>query len=323
MILVTGASGLLGSHVLKQLLTTEKSVRAIKRGKSNTSWTSDINDKTEWVEADILDFVTLDKAFEKVTKVVHCAAIISFDNSSDAAMHKVNIEGTKNILALCEKHDIQKLIYISSVAALGRSAQKEVITESAKWISSELNTAYGTSKYLAELEVWRASEEGLDTIILNPSVIIGPAEWHSPSTNLFRHVKSGNPMYPTGKLNYVDVRDVAKIAVLFLHTESSGERYILNAGIISYKSFFKLVAITMNKKAPNLKVNPSLAIFVASILRVVRFFTGIKSNITREAVLLSQLNILFSAEKVEKKLNFKFIPIEDSIRWTCKQLENK
>lgn len=323
MILVTGASGLLGSQIIRQLLKTEKSVRATKRSNSNTSWTNDINNKIDWFEADMLDFLGLDKAFEKVTKVVHCAAIISFDNSMDSVMHNVNIEGTKNILALCEKHGIQKLIYISSVAALGRSLQKEVITESAKWVSSELNTAYSMSKYLAELEVWRASEEGLATVILNPSVILGPGEWHSSSTNLFKHVKRGNPMYPTGKLNYVDVRDVAEIAVLFLKNETNGERYILNAGISSFKIFFELVATAMNKKPPFLKVNPALAIFVASIMRVVRFFTGIKSNITREAVLLSHLSILYSAEKVEKKLNFKFIPIEDSVSWTCKQLENK
>jgi len=161
MILVTGASGILGSQIIRKLHTDNKSVRAIKRSTSDISWTKDINDSIEWNETDILDIINLDKAFEGITHVVHCAALISFDNSNDQQMHHVNIEGTKNVLALCEKHHIQKLIYISSVAALGRSSNADIINEDAKWESSNLNTAYANSKYLAELEVWRAQEEPL------------------------------------------------------------------------------------------------------------------------------------------------------------------
>lgn len=323
MILVTGATGIVGSQIVKKLHSLNLSVRALKRTNSDTSWTKELNDNIEWVNADILDIYSLDKAFEKVSFVIHCAAIISFDNSNDNEMHNVNIEGTKNILTLSQKHVIKKLIYISSVAALGRSKEEDLITEKAKWETSKLNTAYANSKYLAELEVWRAAEEGLPTIILNPSVIIGPGDWNRSSTNLFKHVKSGNPMYPIGSLNYVDVRDIAEITSLLLTKDLKGERFILNAGKISYQQFFSLVAKSMNKKAPFLKVSPRLAIFVASILRVVRFLTGIKSNITKEAVVLSQLNILFSAEKVKNELNFSFRTLEDSINWTCEQLENK
>ena len=323
MILVTGASGILGSQIIRELLNANKSVRAIKRKSSDLSWTHDINQNIDWVEANILDIISLEKAFDEITYVIHCAAIVSFDNSNDAHMHQVNVEGTKNILTLSQKYRVEKFIYISSVAALGRSSKADVITEEAKWELSNLNTAYANTKYLAELEVWRAQEEGLPTIILNPSVIIGPGDLSSSSLNLFKHIVKGNPMYPIGGLNYVDVRDVAIIVCQFLSNKDQAERFILNAGIISYKSFFSLVANRMNKKAPFLNVNPSLAIFAASILRVVRFLTGIKSNITREAVLLSRLSILFSAKKVEKRLGYKFRTVEDSIHWTCEQLENK
>lgn len=323
MILVTGASGIVGSQIIRKLHADNKAVRAIKRSSSDVSWTKDINDSIEWVETDILDIIGLDKAFEGITHIVHCAAVVSFDNNNDPKMNNVNIEGTKNVLALCEKYHIQKLIYISSVATLGRPSNDGIVTEDSKWESSTLNTAYANSKYLAELEVWRAQEEGLATVILNPSVIIGPGNWNSSSVNLFKHVKEGNPLYPTGRLNYVDARDVANVANKFLSNNIQAERFILNAGMVSYKSFFSLVGKAMNKKAPFIKVSPSLAIFAASVLKVVKFFTGIKSNITKEAVLLSQLNILFSASKVEKVLDYKFKSVEESISWTCEHLENK
>jgi len=321
MILVTGASGIVGSQIVRQLVDEKKTVRALKRESSDISWLENITNSIDWVDADILDFLSLEKAFEGVTYVVHCAAIVSFDNSNDALMHEINVEGTKNILALCEKYKVQKLVYISSVAALGRSSKTTLITEDAKWIQSSLNTNYAVSKYHAELEVWRAQEEGLQTVILNPSIVIGPGNWSNSSLNLFKYVKNGAPFCPEGSLNYVDVRDVAIITSKFIFNDIQAERFIINAGMISYEHFFKVVAKTMNKKAPNLKLNPTLAIFVASILKVVRFLTGIKTNITKEAVILSRLNILFAADKVEKTLGFKFRAIEDSIQWTYKQLK--
>jgi len=323
MILVTGASGIVGAQLIRTLVDDQKEIKALKRGSSDTSWTSDINNKVEWVEADLLDLYALEKAFDGITHVVHCAAVVSFDNSNDQYMHNVNVEGTKNILALCQKFAIEKLVYISSVAALGRPSKTETISEETKWEASHLNTAYATSKYLAELEVWRAQEEGLPTIILNPSVIIGPGNWNNSSLNLFKHVKNSSVIYPVGSLNYVDVRDVALIANEFLFDTTQGERYILNAGIIAYKTFFELIAIGLDKKAPYLEINPAIAIFVAHILRIVRFLTGIKTSITKEAVKLSQLSVLFSAKKIESELNFRFKLVEDSIGWTCKQLKNK
>lgn len=323
MILVTGASGLVGSQIIRYLLSTNKDVRAIKRKTSNLEWTSDINEFIDWIETDILDIIKLDNAFVGITHVVHCAAIVSFDNSNNEQMHTVNIEGTKNILALCQKYNVQKLIYLSSIAALGRSSKSDEITEEAKWESSTTNSSYGTSKYLAEIEVWRAQEEGLTTLILNPSVIIGPGNWTSSSVKFFKHVKTGNPLYPIGSLNYVDARDVAKIVGLFLYNNIPAERFILNAGTVSYKDFFGLIARAMNKKAPFLKISTSLAIFVAGVLNLVKIFTGIKTNITKEAVLLSLSSKIYSAAKVEKALDYNFKSLDDSIKWTVEQLENK
>ncbi len=323
MILVTGATGIIGAQILRELVRDNKSVKAIKRASSDTSWTRDINDSVEWIISDVLDIINLDKAFEGVTHVIHCAAIVSFDNSSNRSMHTINIEGTKNMLALSQKHNIQKFIHISSVAALGKENNASVVTENTKWETFTLNTAYGVSKYLSELEVWRAQEEGLPTIILNPSVVIGPGNWNKSSVKLIKHVYSKSPFYFAGSLNYVDVRDVAKIATTFLFNKTEKEQYILNAGKTSYKIYFSLIAQAFNIKAPSLKISHTLAIFVASILGIVKFITGITSNINKEAALLNRLTNSFSSAKVEKELNYKFISVENSIKWACEQLENK
>lgn len=323
MILVTGATGIVGSQIVRYLVDQNEQVRAIKRESSDVSWLEDIDNQIDWIEADIMDLVSLENAFEGVTHVVHCAAIVSFDNSNDKLMHKVNVEGTKNVLELCEKFNIQKLIFISSVAALGRNQQDQVITEDAKWVQSPLNTEYAISKYKAELEVWRAQEEGLSTAILNPSIVIGPGNWSNSSLNLFKMVKNGTPIYPTGSVNCVDVRDIAEATHTLLKNKIEGERFILNASMISYKTFFDLVAKAMNKKPPRIKVTPGLATFAASLLRIVRFFTGMKTNITRESVMLSQLNIMFSSEKAERMLGMKFRPVEESVQWTYEQIVAK
>jgi nucleoside-diphosphate-sugar epimerase len=323
MILVTGASGILGSQIIRQLTKDNLKVRAVKRSTSDITWTKDINNFVEWFDSDILDIITLEKAFENITSVIHCAAVVSFDNSQDYLMHQVNIEGTKNILTLSQKYNIKKLVYISSVAALGRPTNTTLINEETKWEVSPLNSAYANSKYLAELEVWRAQEEGLSTIVLNPSVIIGPGNWNNSSLKLFNHVNQGSSLYPVGSINYVDVRDVASIAIKFLSTTVNGERFILNTGLITYKDFFSLIAKEMNKKAPSIKISPTLAIFAATMLKLVKFITGFKSTITKEAVLLSQLSILFSADKINQELSHPFIAVEDSISWTCEQLKTK
>lgn len=321
MILVTGASGVIGSQILRALVKNNVSVRATKRNSSDISWTNDINQKIDWVEADILDIMMLERAFKEVTHVVHCAAIVSFNNSKNDNMNLINVEGTKNVLALSQKYKIKKFVHLSSVAALGRTAQKKSINENHKWVPSELNSAYGVSKHLAELEVWRAQEEGLPTVILNPSVVIGPGNWNNSSVKLFRHVKNGSSFYMPGNFNFIDVRDVASIACTFLFNETQGQRYILNAGSVSYHKFFNTVAKAMNKKAPSVKVNFTLAIFAASVLKIVQLVTGIKSDITKEAVVSTRLSHFYSTNKIERALDFKFKELNESINWTWEQLK--
>src|SRR5690606_3677923 len=209
MIAVTGANGLLGSFVVRKLMEANVPVVAIKRANSNTSLLADLP-TLAWRTADILDPISLQEAFDGVTGVIHCAAMVSFNPRDEKKLMQVNVEGTKNVVDACLIAGINRLLHVSSVAALGRQKNQTHITESNTWIDSSYNTVYGLSKYKAELEVFRAQEEGLKTIIINPSVILSRGNWDKSSAQLFKYVWRERPFYSDGSFNYVDVRDVAQ-----------------------------------------------------------------------------------------------------------------
>ena len=172
-ILVTGATGFLGAYLLRQLVTQGHAIRALRRANSPMHLVEDIADLVEWVEADILDIVALETAFEGVTHVYHCAAMVSFHPRDVDRMMKINVEGTANIVNLSLSFGVQKLVHVSSIAAVGRSKERPQLDESSKWTTSKLNTNYAISKYMGEQEVWRGHAEGLAVGIVNPAIILG------------------------------------------------------------------------------------------------------------------------------------------------------
>ena len=226
MILVTGGTGLLGSHLLFQLVKHGKKVRAIKRKGSNTamverifSYYSDdphgIFSSIEWMDADILDYGAMEDALDGIEEVYHCAAVVSFDSRDHNLMKKVNTGATANLVNLCLHHKVKKFCHVSSIATLGRTDNDGVTDEETYWKTSRKNSFYSVSKYGAEREVWRAMEEGLNAVIVNPSVILGPGFWHGNS-GLFRLVDHGLKYYTEGVNGYVDVRDVANAMILLM-----------------------------------------------------------------------------------------------------------
>jgi len=319
MILVTGANGFLGSFICRRLIDEKKSFIALKRENSDTSLLTDLDDNITFLEADILDVETLEKVLEKIDIIIHCAAVVSFNASDKEKMFRVNVEGTKNLINLSLKHDIKQFIHISSVAALGRNKASETVDETNKWVESKWNTNYGKSKYLAELEVWRGYAEGLKTIIVNPSVILGPGDWNRSSSSLFKYVYEENKFYPEGLFNYVDVRDVTSAISKLLKTpDLDGERYILNAEAIPFKTILDKIADNFEKKPPTIKTNSfllNLALFIESIKYIL---TGRRPIITKETARLSKTRIYFDNTKVVNELNHTFVPLEDTLEWTCK-----
>ena len=323
MIFITGCNGLVGSFIARKFLKEGYKVRALKRPNSNLQYLSDIQNQIEWVEGDILDVSILYEALQGCTQVIHSAAVVSFAANDKEMMSKVNVEGTANIVNICLELGIDKLASISSVAAIGRKKDSEIIDETSKWEDSKLNTYYAQTKHQAEMEVWRGHAEGLDTIIVNPSVVIGPSHWDRSSTQLFKYVWEEKKYYATGSLNYVDVRDVAKVVFQLMKGEFNGERYILNAGNIQYKQFFEHIAKAFGKRAPRIKVTPLLAAVAWRVAWFQSLFTRQTPVITRETAYMSQKHFYYKNDKVTNALDFQFHTLEESINWTSEKLLSK
>lgn len=216
MIFVTGANGLVGSFIVRQLLDKGESVRALKRETSDLSLIQAFEKQIEWIEGDLLDYDILNEALKDVDYVIHTAAIVSFDPNDFQDLYITNVEGTANLVNACLANSIKKICHLSSIAAIGKNNKEAKISELTKWENSEQNSHYAKSKYLAELEVWRGIEEGLNAVIVNPTIILGPGDWEKSSAKLFKQVWKHSSFYPNGFFHYVDVRDVSTICILSL-----------------------------------------------------------------------------------------------------------
>ncbi|HYG19190.1 MAG TPA: NAD-dependent epimerase/dehydratase family protein [Ohtaekwangia sp.] len=323
MIAVTGANGLLGSYIIRKLIEEERPFVALKRQGSDTALLADVESHVTWCDADVMDPVALEDALAGVTHVVHAAAIVSFNPGRARQVMAINVTGTRNIVNACLEKGISRLAHISSVAALGRQKGQTFIDETNKWIDSPHHSTYAESKYLAELEVARGQEEGLSTVIINPSVILAPADWNKSSAQLFKYVWDQKPFYMDGYMNYVDVRDAAAITLQLLDTAVTGERFIASAGKISFYDFFSQVAYFFDKKAPGIKPPKSLLNLVARLEALRTRFTVSEPLITRETVRLAGTEFLYNNQKVRKVLDFEFQPIDRTLHWCCQYYRHK
>ncbi len=323
MIAVTGANGLLGSFIVRKLIKENASFVAIKRSDSDTSLLDDIGDQIRWRNADILNPLLLDEAFEGCTHVIHAAATVSFNPHKAKLLMEINARGTRNVVDVCILKNIKRLIHISSVAGLGTQKDQTIINEENKWIDNPLNNAYDESKYFSELEIFRGQEEGLSTVILNPSFILAPTDWNRSSARLFKYIWKKNFFYIDGFLNYVDVRDVSSIVYQLLDSNLQGQRFIVSAGNISIKEIFEKIALQFNSQPPSLKIPKNIALVIAKLEALRSWFTGSEPVITRETALKGGSSFLYSNQKIRNILNFDFQPIDKTIVWCCDYYKKK
>lgn len=324
MILVTGANGLVGSFLCKELVDKGYKVKALVRKNSDTSLLNEISGKLEIHIGELNDVGSLMDAMDGVKCIVHTAAIISFWPKRKDEMFQTNVEGTRNILNVALEYNIDKFIHISSVAAIGRKSSDTFITETNTWDDSALNTHYAVTKHQAELEVYRATEEGLNTILLNPSIILGPALKGTSSARLFEYVEKKNKFYTEGYINYVDVRDVVTSIMFFIENQTkSGDRFIVNAGAIRYKDFFEAIAKRLNSTAPKISAKPWMRNLAWRFYAVKSFFTGKEPLITKETASISSHKFEYQSDKIKNTSNIVFQPIEKTITWTCAKLFGK
>ncbi|MFY7900772.1 MAG: NAD-dependent epimerase/dehydratase family protein [Chitinophagaceae bacterium] len=316
MILVTGANGLVGQHLISYLLQQGKKVRAT----FHTSKPTIVHPNLEWIQTDILDVEEVEVALTNITQVYHCAAVVSFHKSQQQSLLKINVEGTANIVNACIDANIEKLVFVSSVAALGRIRENETIHEGMKWTPETSNSTYGKSKYLAEMEVWRGIGEGLPAVIVNPSIILGAANWNGGSAGIFKSAYNEFPWYTTGVSGFVDVMDVVKAMVLLMDSTIVGERFIVSAENTSYQHIFSSIAKGFGKKPPYKKVTPLLASIVWRVEAIKAFFTGKKPLLTKETAATAQAKVYFDNNKLLQYLpEFTYTPIAISIDRICKE----
>jgi dihydroflavonol-4-reductase len=320
-ILVTGGSGLVGSEVIRQLLQHGNSVRAIYNSTPLPNFNSP---NVEPVHCDILDVISLKEAMKGIKQVYHAAAIISFHPDEKKKLFQVNIDGTANVVNACLEEGVDKLVHVSSVAALGRTKDNKEITEEIKWDGNVTYSAYGKSKHLGEMEVWRGVGEGLDAVIVNPSIILGGESWENGSSALFKSAYNEFPWYTEGSTGFVNVEDVARAMILLMNSEITNSRFILNGGNIGYKELFSCMANNFGKKPPYKKVTPFLAGLVWRKEALKAAFTGKSALLTRETAATAQANFSYSTDKIKSLLpSFQFTGIEETIKQACATLKEK
>ena len=325
MILVTGGTGLVGSHLLYQICQSETKVRAIKRLQSNTEFVRQVFSyytekvdalfqKIEWVDADLLNISELDFAFQGATKVYHCAAWISFNPKHKTKMMYTNIEGTTNVVNLCLAHHIQKLCHVSSVAAIGNTINSAPIDEKTPWVNSPINSCYALSKHRSEMEVWRGIHEGLNAVIICPAIILGPGKWEKGSSMIFKQVWKGFSFYASGTNGFVDVRDVANVMIQLMEGTIKAERFILCSESIPFKKTLDYIAQALGKKKPHIKVGPFLSAVSWRIAKVISIFTRKTPLISKETVLAGNSISIYDNKKIKSSLNYKYKSVEQSCK---------
>ncbi|MCF6182285.1 SDR family oxidoreductase [Lutibacter sp.] len=328
MILVTGGTGLVGSHLLYKLALQNNSIKAIYRKSSNLlavkkvfSYYSDdyeaLFNKIDWVAADLLDVTTLKNAFENVTKVYHCAALVSFNPKDYWKMRKINIEGTANVVNFCIDAKIDKLCFVSSIATLDKSVDSDIINEESEWISTRNKSGYAITKHGAEIEVWRASQEGVNVVIVNPGVILGAGFWDNGTGELFSKIAKGFNFYSEGVTGFVSVNDVVKIMIALMDSSVINEQFVLVAENLSFKTIFYEIAKAFGKKPPRIKVNKFRSSIVWRVATFWAFITNKNPILTKNSAKSLHTKSYYSSDKIIKTLNFKFEKITSVIRTIC------
>ncbi len=319
-ILVTGGSGLVGSHLLRNLVTHDHAVYALYR--SEIPSIADAG-KVNWIKGDILDIVLLEEAVATMDEVYHCAAMVSFNPGEKNIVMQTNVEGTANVVNASLSANVKKLCYVSSVAAFGKTKNSTEISEDVE-NSLKFDNNYGLSKYLAETEVWRAIGEGLQCVIVNPAIILGAADWSKGSAKIFHSAYQSFPWYAEGTTGFADVNDVVKAMILLMNSDISGERFIVSAENKSYEEIFTAIANAFATTPPRRKITPLLAGLVWRAESLKAMLTGVEPLVTKETAFSAFQKVFYDGSKLQKLIpSFSYTPILQTIQRVCDELKQR
>lgn len=326
--LITGATGLVGAHVALALLQQNKSVVAIKRQGSDilktkklfSYYTSDADilfNKIKWIDADVCDIYSLLEALEGIETVYHCAGFVSFNSKDNKQMHRINAEGTANLVNACLEKNIKALCHVSSIATLQNPDITKNIDESVYWKSSPSASDYAISKYNGEREVWRGTEEGLNAVIVNPGIILGPGFWHQSSGKLIETCYHGNPFYTNGSSATIDAKDVADCMIQLTDKKEFSKRFVLIENNYSFKEILSKVHKALGKKEPNIEAGKVLLTIGKWIDKIRAFMTSKEQLITKETINACLDNNSYNNKRVKETLSYQFIPLHNTVQFAC------
>lgn len=324
--LVTGATGLVGMHIAIDLLKKDEKVKATYTNPHNIEKVKEVFihyeieplfNKIDWIEMDLQDITQVYEAVKGIDYVYHSAAVVSFNKKDRKRLMNINVKGTANIVNACIDEKIKKLGFISSVAAIGRSGNGNY-SETNKWVESNDNSYYAISKYKAENEVWRGIEEGLNAVITNPGIIIGPANWNRSSTTIFKQIYKGLTFFPIGKNGFVDVRDVSKSIVSLVKSNIHSERFITVGDNLFYKDIFQEIAKKLMVKKPSKKASRTMLEIAWRILAIKCFITRKNPSLTKETARTSSKINIYDNQKIRTKLEYEFYSLDEAIENTSK-----
>lgn len=325
MILVTGGTGIVGAHVLFELANSGLSVRALQRTTSDKKVVEDLFDfyspngkklveSIEWFTGDILDVACLDDALKGCESVFHCAAMVSFNPADYNKLLESNEQGTANLVNACLSNEVSEFYYVSSVAAIGRNASTQTVDEETEWEPSKENSGYAVSKRNAEMEVWRAGEEGLKIAIVNPTIVLGPGRTSHSSGTLFKAVKNGQRYYTEGENGFIDARDVAFTLKRLYELKKFGERYVIVGENLSYRTVADTMAEYLEVSKPSIHAKPWLTSVVWRVLSITSKITRKNPVLTRESAKSSHRKTFYKNDKVRNELGVTFRTVEQSIK---------
>lgn len=328
---VTGASGLVGSHLVLKLIENGQKVKALIRSEESKCKIEQLArfynlpqnllyDNIEWVSGDILNPKTLDTHLDSVNRIYHCAALVSFNKGQRDKLTHTNVIGTREIVNICLRHKIDKLVYISSVAAI-KSDENQICTEVNGW-PTDISSDYSKSKTDAEHEVWRGIAEGLNAVIINPSIIIGPSDWKSGSMQLFKSVYRGMKYYTKGQTGFVDVKDVIKACIVLMESKISGERFIINGENMRYKELFEEIALALDVPPPKRYAPPRLTEIAWRIEAVLAFLLCRAPKLTKQTSRIAHKKIAYSSEKIAATCAINIGSVRGAIHESSKYIKN-
>lgn len=331
MIFVTGATGFIGAHLLYYLISGGNEILALRRSSSNLQYVKNVFryhtrdwetlfNRINWTDGDVTDYDSLLEATQGIDEVFHGAAMVSFDPGDKYKMLNTNIRGTANVVNAALENGVRKLAYISSVAALDPVKENQIITEKFFGNFPQRYSNYAESKFKSELEVWRGTEEGLNAVVVNPSIVLGPCIPMEGSGSFFKVIRKGIGFYPSGMTGFVDVRDLCSILIKLMQHDFINERFIVSGENHTYKELFQLIAKQFQTKIPQRELKPFITNIAWRLERIRSRLFLQKPRVTKELHQSAHKRVRFSNEKVKKMLDYQFIPLEQTIADTVESL---